>query len=280
LNAHQNRPLTVQAAVITYLRLTAIVGYIGLTTLFLWLLFPVLPAATRHTWIRTWARYALFIIGVRLRVQRQPVIEAVPAQLFIANHISWLDILLMHQLLPVRFVAKSDVRTWPLVGRITQLVGTLYIDRASRRDMNRVNTEIAACLQSACHVMVFPEGTTSDGRQVLPFHAGLLQAAVVTRSPIQAIAIRYLQDDGQICDAATYHGDKTIWQTLRELCAQPRVWADVTFMTPVLTADKQRRELATITQQYISEQLRIEQLVPQQVESVALTNTAAVRAQS
>src|SRR3954467_8707029 len=139
-------------------------------------LFPRMDTQAQQARVQAWAHRMLQLLGIQLRLHGKPPLHG--PLLLAANHISWLDILVMHAARHCRFVSKSEVRGWPLVGTLATGGGTLYIERASRRDAMRVVHQMAASLQDGDIVAVFPEGTTSDGAGVLPFHANLLQAAL------------------------------------------------------------------------------------------------------
>ncbi|MDF3823608.1 lysophospholipid acyltransferase family protein, partial [Leptospira sp. 96542] len=124
--------------------------------------------------MQVWARALLRHLGLRVEVQGD-VVSPGPL-LLVSNHISWLDIMSLHAARYCRFVAKADIQRWPLVGRLVTGAGTLYIQRDSRRDAMRVVQHIAERLRAGEVLAVFPEGTTSDGQDLLPFHANLLQA--------------------------------------------------------------------------------------------------------
>jgi len=109
--------------------------------------------------------------------------------LLAANHISWLDIVVIHAARHCRFISKADIQHWPVVGTLATGAGTLYIERESRRDAMRVVHHMAERLSLGQVLAVFPEGTTGDGTHVLPFHANLLQAAIAVNAPIQPVAL-------------------------------------------------------------------------------------------
>jgi 1-acyl-sn-glycerol-3-phosphate acyltransferase len=112
--------------------------------------------------------------------------------LLVANHISWLDIVVLHAARHCRFVSKAMCKRWPLIGTLATGAGTLYIERESRRDAMRVVHHMADALQAGDILAVFPEGTTSDGISLLPFHANLIQAAVSAGAPVQPVALRFI----------------------------------------------------------------------------------------
>ena len=193
----------------------------------LWVLtwvFPKLSAAQKEERIQAWAHTLLARIAIKLVVIGTP-----PAQgpvLLAANHISWLDIVVMHAARYCRFVSKADVQRWPIIGRLATGAGTLFIERASRRDAMRVVHHMAERLSAGDVLAIFPEGTTSDGVSLLPFHANLFQAAISAYAPVLPVALRFTDAaSGERSLAPCYIGDDTlmgsIWRTLRAppLCA-------------------------------------------------------------
>ncbi len=182
--------------------------------------FPQLSDEQQARAVEVWARRMLAIIGIEVRVKGHPAAGPV---LMASNHISWLDILVMHAACHCRFVAKSEIRSWPLVGVLTTGGGSLYIERASNRDALRVVHQMAEALQQGQVLAVFPEGGTGDGITLLPFHANLLQAAIAVDAPIQPIALQFLDaQTKQVSLAPCYHHDDTLLSSLwRTLCAPP-----------------------------------------------------------
>lgn len=174
------------------------------------------PEQAQHL-VRQWSAQMLHIMGIGLRVCGTPPAQG-PA-LLVANHVSWLDIVVMNAAQPARFVSKADVKHWPVLGALITGAGTLYIERESRRDALRVVHHMADCLRARDWVAVFPEGTTSDGRNLLPFHANLLQAAIVADAPVVPVALRFVDGvSGERSDAPVFIGDTTllasIWATV------------------------------------------------------------------
>jgi 1-acyl-sn-glycerol-3-phosphate acyltransferase len=159
----------------------------------------------------------LRILGIPLEVSGAPPVQG--PMLLVANHISWLDILVLHAARHCRFVAKSDVKHWPLLGTLATGGGTLYIEREKRRDAMRVVHHMAESLQRGEIVAVFPEGTTGDGEALLPFHANLVQAAVSAHAPAQPVGLRFVdRRTGRNSSGPLYLGEDTLlsslWRTL------------------------------------------------------------------
>lgn len=180
--------------------------------------FPRLSQEQKEIRVQVWSREMLARLGIRLVVKGTPA-EQGPV-LLVANHISWLDITSLHAARYCRFVSKADVKKWPLIGALATGVGTLFIERESRRDAMRVVHHMADSLRAGDVLAVFPEGTTSDGVQLLPFHANLLQAAITAQAPVQPVALQFLDaHTGQRSLAPCYVGDDTllgsVWRTVR-----------------------------------------------------------------
>lgn len=179
--------------------------------------FPKLSPAEREERVARWAAGMLEVLGIELSMRGAP--RAAGPVLIVSNHLSWLDILVIHAAGHCRFVSKSQVRHWPLVGTLASGAGTLYIERESRRDALRVVHHMAQALRAGDVLAVFPEGTTSDGRELLPFHANLLQAAISADVPVQPAALGFVdRATGAASVSPCYIGDDTlvgsVWRTL------------------------------------------------------------------
>jgi 1-acyl-sn-glycerol-3-phosphate acyltransferase len=205
--------------------------------------FPRLAPSEREERVRLWAREMLRVLGIELRVRGTPA-ESGP-MLLVANHISWLDILVMHASRHCRFVSKSEVERWPLIGTLATGAGTLYIERESRRHAMRVVHHMAESLRAGDVLAVFPEGTTSDGRTLLPFHANLLQAAISADAPVQPVALSFVDvKTGEVSLAPMYVGDESLVESLWRTLTAPSLAAVVTFGEPQRTNGRDRRAWA------------------------------------
>lgn len=203
--------------------------------------FPLLGPAPRQRLKAAWARRLLGIMGIELRV-----VGTVPdGGLLVANHISWLDIFVISAARPTAFVAKAEIGKWPLLGWLAGQVDTLFIVRGSRHHAQHIAHEMTARLQAGHSVAVFPEGTTSDGHQVMPFHAALLQPAISAAHPVQPLAIRYLGHNGDYTETPAYIGEISLGDSLRRTLAQRGIVAELVVL-PALSgsAATGRRQLA------------------------------------
>jgi 1-acyl-sn-glycerol-3-phosphate acyltransferase len=211
--------------------------------------FQALDAARREALIQWWAATTLRKMGLTLRVEGTP---HAGGTLLVANHVSWLDIMAVHAVCPrARFVSKADVKSWPVLVRLIDAAGTLYLERERKRDALRVVHVMAEALAAGQTVAVFPEGTTSDGRALLPFHANLLQAAIATGTPVQPVALRFSDAFDPVSRAVEYVGATTLVQSLWAVACGEGVVARVQLLEPLQSKEADRRELAVRLQALI-----------------------------
>lgn len=209
-----------------------------------------LGRAERHARIRWWSDKMLRVLGMKQVVHGQ--FKPGP-KLLVANHVSWIDIMAVHAVCPeARFVSKADVQHWPLIGRLVAAAETLYIERERRRDALRVVHQMADAMKAGDTVAVFPEGTTSDGHGLLPFHANLLQAAIATATPVQPLALRYSDCESAVSPAAAYIGDTSLAQSLWMLACADGMVVHVAVQPPSAIEHADRRRLAQRLQDEIA----------------------------
>lgn len=216
--------------------------------------FPRWTHAERRDRIGSWSRELLAILGVRI-VEPGARPAVVGGYLIVANHVSWLDIFVINALQPARFVSKAEVRQWPLIGWLSARAGTLFLERERRRDLARVGAAVAEALHAGDVCAVFPEGTTTDGSELLRFHGSLLQPAVASGAAVLPLALRYVALDGSLCTAVAYHQQRTVWDTLRDITRHPLIEVEVSLLEPLDSALADRRELAAAAHAAISRAL-------------------------
>lgn len=207
------------------------------------LVFPRISQEQREHRIQVWSAKMLACIGIELRVTGNAIVPG--PLLLVANHISWLDITSLHAARFCRFVSKADIKQWPLIGRLATGVGTLFIERESRRDAMRVVHHMTDSLRQGDVIGVFPEGTTSDGTGILPFHANLLQAAIAADVPVQPVAISFIDaSTGQRSTAPCYVDDDTLLGSIWRTLSASGIVVAITFGEPQRAEGKDRREWA------------------------------------
>jgi 1-acyl-sn-glycerol-3-phosphate acyltransferase len=204
------------------------------------LVFPWAGAARRDESIRRWSRRLLGICGVTL----EPQGEALAHALVVANHVSWLDIFVINSLHPCRFVAKSEIRAWPVLGWLVAQAGTVFIARGSRRDLRHAFKGLVRSLEQGERVAFFPEGTTAAQGVLMPFHANLFEAAIDSGVMVQPYALEYLDTEGALHPAVDFTGDTTFAASTVAILSGAAVRARLVCLPALEARGAHRRELA------------------------------------
>lgn len=243
-------PLAVPRALIAW-RMVRGLSHVLLGALICTLVFPWLSSRGRAPWVGWWARGFLASLGLRVRVH-----GSWPAQpgryLLASNHISWLDIFVIHAVKPVRFVSKSEVRSWPLAGYLASRAGTLFVDRARKRDTVDIGEQMHEVLAGGEAIGIFPEGTTSDGTVLLPFFSPLLQPAVRCEASLVPTGLRYRRADGSTNTALAFIGEQTFLASVQVTLLQPESEVEVHFGAPIAASGRHRRELTREVEQAVA----------------------------
>lgn len=215
------------------------------------LLSPFWSEAHRQCFKQAWSRGLLRVLGIQARYRGLP-----PATgLIVANHISFVDIFALNGAMPAGFVSKDEVAHWPLIGWLCRHADTLFLERGSRAAAQRARENLVQRLAAGKRVAVFPEGTTSRGDTVLPFHSALLQAAIDTETPVTPVALRYLDQEGNRSEAPAYVDDMTLMQCLLAIAASRGLVVEVVVLPTQSVAGMDRRHLSAHLHRAISHHL-------------------------
>jgi 1-acyl-sn-glycerol-3-phosphate acyltransferase len=182
-----------------------------------------------HRLIRWWQGCLMRVFGFRMRGQGTPLPGAT---VFVANHVSWIDIVALHSQRMMGFVAKREIQGWPVVGWLASRGETIYHQRGDQASLGGVLHEMLARLRAGRSVGVFPEGRTRDGREVGPFHARIFLAAVEAGVPVQPVALRYGAQGNAQAEVAFAPGETFLANFLRVL-GDPAREAEVRFLEPI-----------------------------------------------
>lgn len=220
------------------------------------LVFPLTDAAARQAHVKRWSMKLIALCRVRLEVIHDHGAQTAPRALIVANHVSWLDIFVINTLHPCRFVAKSDIRDWPLIGWLCEKTGTIFISRGRVRDVRRIYQGLVASLHAGEHVAFFPEGTTAAQGTLLPFHANLFEAAIEAEVPVQPYALRYVDAQNRLHPAVGFIGDMTFAQSMLAILNGRPIFAQLMLLPAIETGKaSHRRELADAAHAAISRAL-------------------------
>ena len=224
-----------------WLRLLAHVG-VGLIAV--GLVFRRVSPAWRAHLTGWWARKLLRILNIVLSVHGVRPMGAARNLIIAANHVSWVDIFVISAAHPARFVAKAEIRDWPIAGWLCEKAGTIFIRRTRRSDTAKINELMHAVLAEGATIGFFPEGTTTRGDKLMKFHTSLFEPAVVNAAELAPAAIRYRASDGERNDAVAFIGELSFAESVGLIIRQKSMIAEVTFATPIGAAGLTRRELA------------------------------------
>jgi 1-acyl-sn-glycerol-3-phosphate acyltransferase len=205
--------------------------------------FPFFSHRRRSQSVEDWSRQILRILHLRVTIRGSPPLGRAPT-LVVSNHVSWLDICILSSVTPLRFVAKSDVRSWPLVGSLASGVGTIFIERGNPLDTVRTNRAIVQALARGEHVAIFPEGTSTDGTEIKPFHASLFQPALEAVARVVVVALRYVNPDGSVNLDASYAGERSLWESFRLVVARRSLRAELIFAANIDVNGSTRADIA------------------------------------
>lgn len=224
------------------------------------LVFPFLGFHRRDRVIATWSRVLLRICGIEIEAvppvsREDPAGPRTTGELLVCNHVSWLDIFVVLAFKPARFVAKVEIASWPLVGRLVRGAGTLFIERGRRHAVHQLNQRIELTLNAGQSVAVFPEGTTSDGRRLLPFHANLIEPAIRSGAAVIPIGLRYRRPDGSPHEAIDFTGDTSLVGSMLRIFGSTRVRVQVIELAPLHGAS--RHALAVEARAALAEALEL-----------------------
>jgi len=226
----------------------------------LWIKFPRLSREQKLEQIKTWSRNTLKILGIQVvhETSLTPIETSPSPLMLVANHVSWVDALIIQSIQPSIFVAKSEVKNWPVVGSIATGCGVVFVDRGSPSSARRMVDELSSALHHGYCVAGFPEGTSSEGHTVSLFHANLFEAAINHDIQVQPLAIRYTNPmSGELCLKAAFIGDIGFVQSLHQVMASHGIEAKVHAGELLSPQGHSRRTLAHLSHRSVSSQLEL-----------------------
>jgi 1-acyl-sn-glycerol-3-phosphate acyltransferase len=214
---------------------------------------PLFHRSIREGLIRGWSKSVLRVL--HLRAQLLCSLPVPTNGVLLSNHVSWLDIIVLNSLLPSRFVAKQEVRKWPVFGWLARQAGTVFVRRDRKMETGVMNNRLAELIRHGERLAVFPEGTTTDGESVLPFRSALLDCAVKTECAVYPVAVRYRTADGRLDKLPAFVGDDALGASLWRIFGQPELYVDLSIGQP-LPVSGHRRDLAADAHAAVTDLLR------------------------
>lgn len=219
------------------------------------LIYPWLGFVLRRRILQSWSGGLLHICNVRIDIAEDDRLHCLRHGLIVTNHISWLDVFVLNTVMPMRFVAKSEIRRWPVIGWLCARAQTLFIERGKARSAARINVHLVELLQQGECLAIFPEGTTTDGTTVAHFHSSLLQPAIDASSQVHPIAIRYQDALGAHSSVAAYIDDMSFGTSMWNILNSPGLHVRLIGTPPLDAQEMDRRGLSRAAHRQIDEAL-------------------------
>lgn len=224
--------------------------------------YPWLGLAMRRRILQSWSVGLLHIFNVRIEIAGDDPLHDLRHGLIVTNHISWLDVFVLNAVVPMRFVAKSEVRRWPVIGWLCARAQTLFIERGKARSAARVNVRLVDLLQRGESLAIFPEGTTTDGTKVAHFHSSLLQPAIDAGAQVHPIAIRYQDSRGALSMASAYIDEMSFGASMWNILSTPELHVRLVATPPLDASGTERRNLTRTVRHHISTTLSVMHAAP------------------
>ncbi len=247
-----------------YLRISSIVLHTLLGVAVASLAFPLSSKLLKLRLINWWCKRLLKIFNIQVVTHGHlpPPYKTAGNIMFVANHISWIDIHALNSIIPTRFIAKSDIQSWPVFGYLAKKSNVLFISREKRQDAARVAHATNRSLLDGDTLCLFPEGTTTDGTKVKPFKSSIIQGAIHANAVIYPIAFRYPHKDGSSNTEIAYADETTLIESILQVLQQKKVVVELHFLAPISTselteADKNRRKLTLHIEHLIKAELKL-----------------------
>jgi 1-acyl-sn-glycerol-3-phosphate acyltransferase len=230
--------ITTTNIIIRYFRILRIAFHTLLGVILAAIAIPLASKQQKAKLIQWWCKYLLAAFNLRVISHGHVPGPGTPLNnaMFVANHISWSDIHALNSIVAVRFIAKSEIRNWPIFGYLVKSANTLFIDRSKKRDAKRTIDVALQSLQTGDTLCLFPEGTTTDGTLMQPFKSSLLQAAIEAQSTIWPVAIRYPHPNGGANIDVSYAGETTLLESMQKILSQKQSVIELHFLTPISLA--------------------------------------------
>lgn len=228
-------------------------------------MLPYISKVNNLKLIQWWCGSLLRAFNIKVLLDGKFPPANTSSTMFVANHISWSDIHAINSVIPVRFIAKSDIKSWPVFGYLVRKSNTIFVERGKRQEAGRIVDLTRESLSAGDNVCFFPEGTTTDGTgihrnglqgsPVLAFKSSVLQAVIDADAQIWPIAIRYSQPDNSINTEMAYAGDTTLIESMQNVLRQKNPTVTLHFLAPIPASGQNRRDLSEAAYKVIAAKL-------------------------
>lgn len=212
---------------------------------------------TRTRLTRWWSKGLLKQFNIQMNIYGEQPDSSLSNTMFLANHVSWVDIHALNSILPLQFIAKSDINNWPIFGYLARKSGTIFINRSSRKDTSRIVETTAQHLTAGGNVGFFPEGTTTDGTSLGHFKSSIVQAAINANAPLLPVVIRYPLPDNGINTRMAYAGDIGFGESMMNILKLKSPVMELHFLDKIDTKSASRQALTKVAFKAIAAKLNL-----------------------
>jgi 1-acyl-sn-glycerol-3-phosphate acyltransferase len=219
----------------------------------------MLNKASKQSLIKWWCGGLVRAFHIKIVISGNLPPISTQGVMFVANHVSWADIHALNSQIALRFIAKAEIKNWRIFGYLAQKADPLFIDRGKRHIAGEIVGITAASLAEGDNLCFFPEGTTTDGKQVLAFKSSVLQAAINANTSVWPVAIRYVNLDGSINTAMAYAGEISLTESMQQIIKQRNAVVELHFLTPINATNQNRRDLTQQAYDAIVAKLALQQ---------------------
>ncbi|WP_028357161.1 lysophospholipid acyltransferase family protein [Brackiella oedipodis] len=214
---------------------------------------PLINRQKRDAMVSWWSRWLMHCCAVKIIIRGQPVRQE--SVMWVANHVSWVDVFILNSVRNTIFVAKKEIRDWPIIGWLVAVVGTIFIERGNRNVVSAIAQQLQRLLTQNYCIGLFPEGTTSEGFGMLNIHHGLLSAPLQAKVQIQPVALVYRHND-QRSGLVAFVGEQTLVHNIWVLLSSRNISVTAHFLEPVTKNNQEVQASRTEVGEKIKQQIQ------------------------
>jgi 1-acyl-sn-glycerol-3-phosphate acyltransferase len=207
-------------------------------------IFRFNSASWKDNYVQSWSRKVLKTFGISIKLVNAENLSIKSGFCIVSNHISWIDIQVIESIIHCRFISTSEVFSWPVIGKMADAAGSLFIDLDNpRTGTKKIVDQMVPLLRAGERICFFPEATSTDGIHILPFKSNLFQSSISSGTPVVPVAIRYLDASNKVSTAPGFFGDMTLIQCMKNIFDNGPLTAEV-IVLPAAPVYANKKELS------------------------------------
>ncbi|MFK5986976.1 MAG: lysophospholipid acyltransferase family protein [Pseudomonadota bacterium] len=209
-------------------------------------------SARKRERLQGWLKKLLAIYRVKIVFHGKQVESP---KMIVCNHISWMDVVILSSLYPGHFIAKSEIRSWPVMGPMISSIGTLFIKRGVRSEMKKMSQQVGQILDNKSSVVYFPEGKTGDGKQINTVYSGLFESAITAGMDVQPMLVIYSDSSGYPSQVMPYLTGQSLFASIMAVLEEKQITAHLFALDSISSKQLSRKEIGAQVEQVLSLQL-------------------------